>query len=260
VIFLSDPFTEYFYPEVGLAALKVLRMAGCQIRILRVLGTGRTLISKGMLTPAKKHAHSHIKEIQSLGLDESVPVVGVEPSEVLTLSDEYRDFFPSDEYVKSLANRSFTVEEYLVRPKKNGESNKLRIANLLIGKTTNFTYPNILLHGHCYQKARPPLGDGYSTGVDASKLMLESLGFKVMVLETGCCGMAGSFGYEAEHYPISIQIGELELLKKVRTASADTLISAAGVSCRAQIEDGTGRVAKHPIEIVYDYLYRENKS
>jgi Fe-S oxidoreductase len=109
---------------------------------------------------------------------------------------------------------------------------------------------NVLLHGHCYQKAQPPAADGFPTGVSATVAMLEAAGYQVQVIDSGCCGMAGAFGYEAEHYALSMQIGELSLLPAVRAAPDEIIIAASGISCQSQIEDGTTRAAKHPVTLI----------
>ncbi|HEX7974909.1 MAG TPA: heterodisulfide reductase-related iron-sulfur binding cluster, partial [Anaerolineales bacterium] len=107
--------------------------------------------------------------------------------------------------------------------------------------------PTVLLHAHCYQKARLPAADGYPVGAAATQAMLEALGFRVQLIDSGCCGMAGAFGYEAEHYALSQQVGELALLPAVRAAGPGVLIAACGISCQAQIEDSVGRHAVHPV-------------
>jgi Fe-S oxidoreductase len=108
---------------------------------------------------------------------------------------------------------------------------------------------SILLHGHCYQKAQPPADDGIASGAQATAALLSALGFQVEVVNSGCCGMAGSFGYEAEHYDLSMQIGEMVLFPAVRAAASQQVV-AAGVSCRAQIASGTGREALHPVSLI----------
>ncbi|MEA3349441.1 MAG: FAD-linked oxidase C-terminal domain-containing protein [Chloroflexota bacterium] len=238
-LLLSDPFTQHFHPETLDAALRVLSAVGYRAEILPVVGAGRTLISKGFLAAAKKHARKLIAAIVELDPEGQLPIIGIEPSEIYTLSDEYPDFFPHDEGVTNIAQRAWMLDEFLVRDdrlepwKANHQSNNL---------------PNtILLHGHCYQKARPPAADGYPVGVDATVTMLEAVGYQVEVVDAGCCGMAGAFGYEAEHYELSMQVGEMALFPAVRGADEDVIVAASGVSCQSQIEDGADRVAVHPI-------------
>jgi len=264
VLFLSDAFTEYFYPEVGLAALRALEQAGCEVVMIPVVGAGRTLVSKGMLKSARAHAKRLVEAISQLDPEGKAPIVGVEPSEVLSLCDEYLDLLAEDVRVRSIAHRSFTVEEFLIRP-RNAEKgcigsvliDNMRIANITQKNTPNSNHINkkkhvtVILHGHCYQKARPPHPDGHPVGVEATIQMLTKVGYEVKVMDTGCCGMAGAFGYENEHLEFSLKVGELSLFPTIRNTDPQTLIAASGVSCRTQIEDGTGRRAYHPVELLF---------
>ena len=248
-LFLSDPFTEYFQPEIGLAAIEVLTQLGCRIEVLPVVGSGRTLLSKGFIDPARRQARRVIEAIDRADPGAELPVIGVEPSEIYTLRDEYRDLLPADERVARLAARAFMVDEFLIR-RGNGD---LR-SELRIDITTQAErQQKILLHGHCYQKTQPPAADSYPTGVAATVQMLTAVGYEVEVVQSGCCGMAGAFGYEAEHFDISMQIGEQALFPAVRKAlkeDREAMIAAPGVSCRSQIEDGTGAAPLHPIVLV----------
>ena len=250
VFFLSDPFSEYFQPEAGLAALRMLAAAGCQVQILPVIGSGRTLISKGFLEPACRQARRLVETITNLDPTGQIPIVGVEPSEIASLRDEYLDLLPGDERCKGMAERAFMIDEFMIRP---GPSGKVRLLEVTKRLSENIPVDpqskQVLLHGHCYQKAQPPTPDGFPTGVPATVAFLEALGLQVKQVNSGCCGMAGAFGYEKEHYEISQQIAEQVLLPAVRKAGKDEWITASGVSCQAQIEDGTGRAAFHPIII-----------
>ncbi len=246
-LLLLDPFTQHFHPEAKDAVLRVLAAAGYQAQIIPVSGAGRTLISKGFLDAAKKHAQKVIAAIHELDPEGKLPILGIEPSEIYTLSDEYPDFFPEDEQVAAIAKRAWMIDEFLVRPGANG---KQRMANGGRRSSVVRRRSAVLLHGHCYQKARPPADDGYPVGVDATVAMLEAAGYEVEVVEAGCCGMAGAFGYEAEHYELSMQVGELALFPAVRAAGENVIVAAAGVSCQAQIEDGTAREAVHPITLL----------
>jgi FAD/FMN-containing dehydrogenase/Fe-S oxidoreductase len=247
-LFLSDPFTEYFQPEVGLAALEVLTRVGCRVFILPVIGAGRTLISKGFIDPARRHATRLLQAIDRLDPGGTLPIIGVEPSEIYTLRDEYLDLLPDHEIATRVARRAYMVDEYLVHPDKDGAPRILRIAN---PKPTR--RGRIYLHGHCYQKTQPPTADRYPSGVAATVQMLESVGYEVSVIDSGCCGMAGAFGYEADHFDLSMRIGELALFPALRSAIQEdeqVLIAASGVSCRTQIEDGIRRKPLHPIMLV----------
>jgi len=248
ILFLSDAFTEYFQPHIGVKALEVMATLGCKIEILPTRGAGRTLISKSFLEAAKKYGLNLLKDIQTLDPEGKMPIVGLEPSEIYTLRDEYRDFFPDDEQVRRIAERTFTIEEFLVRPDGNG---RVRSEKLLYKKNTS--PEKVLYHGHCYQKAQPPAADGFPNGVAASEKLLKAAGYSVQIIEDGCCGMAGAFGYESEHYEFSLRVAELTLLPSIRNAKlADpaNLISASGVSCHAQIQDSSGIEPLHPIELI----------
>jgi FAD/FMN-containing dehydrogenase/Fe-S oxidoreductase len=255
VLFLSDAFTDYFHPEVGLSAIRVLKAAGYRIHLLPVSGAGRTLISKGFLVAARTHARKLVDAIERLDPNGILPIVGVEPSEILTLRDEYHDLFPEQgdsKRISLLASRAYSIEEFLVRP---GEDKEPRILRVVSNEQLNSVH-RVLLHGHCYQKAQPPAPDGYPNGVAASVAMLQAAGYKVELIESGCCGMAGAFGYESEHYHLSMKVGELGLFPAVRNAKLDTIIAAAGVSCQAQIQDGAGREAVHPVVLIDSLRYK----
>ena len=249
VLFLNDSFTEYFYPEAGESAISALQECGFSVKMIPILGSGRTLISKGYLRIAKTHALRLVEYIKSIDPQGGIPVIGVEPSEIYSLCDEYLDFFPEDLYAKELAKRTFMIDEFLIRP---GDDDKVRIAPILTraGHISNIESKKVLLHGHCYQKARPPAADGYPVGASATVDMLRMAGYQVDLIETGCCGMAGAFGYEKEHYDLSIKIGEMSLFPSIRQAGDQVIIAASGVSCQAQIEDGTGRKTRHPITLI----------
>ncbi len=251
VLYLPDAFTRYFEPEIEQAALTLLRAAGLHVIVLPVLGAGRTLVSKSFLDAAKKHAQAVRNAIRQVDASGKFPVVGAEPSEIYTLKDEYLDFFPADAAMRSLAARSYLAEEFLLRPNASGETPLSRIVALAKqSKNRDFLKDKISLHGHCYQKARPPAADGLPVGQEATAEMLRILGYEVEVIPSGCCGMAGAFGYEKEHYDLSMQVGELVLFPAIRQekdASGHVSVCAPGASCREQIEDGTGVKAQHPL-------------
>jgi Fe-S oxidoreductase len=250
VIFLSDPFTEYFYPEVnaGQAALRVLALAGCQVHFLPVVGSGRTMISKGFLRSARKQASRVVEAIHQLDPEGKMAVVGVEPSEIYTLRDEYQDLLPGERRVGEIARRAYMIDEFLVRRGPDQEERIMRIATMI--NKARQERGKILLHGHCYQKAQLPAADGFPSGVAATVAMLKAVGYQVSVIEAGCCGMAGAFGYERDHYDLSMKIGENGLFPPVRNAGDRVIIAAAGISCQAQIESGTAKLPVHPITLV----------
>ena len=245
-LFLADAFNEYFYPQTGVDALEVLKEAGCNVKILKTIGAGRTLISKGFLKQARQHAVKLIDEIKHLDPAGNLPVIGLEPSEIYTLKDEFIDLLPGDEYASRLAERAYMIDEFLIRSPEEGSS---RLSKLSPREDSKDIRTNVLVHGHCYQKAQPPAKDGVSMGVSATVAMLEGMGYHVVVVDDGCCGMAGAFGYEAEHYGLSQQVADLVLFPAIKQAE-ESIIAAAGISCQSQIEDGTGRRAFHPISLV----------
>jgi len=248
VLFLSDAFTEYFQVEAGLAALRMLELCAVEVVILPVLGAGRTLISKGFLSSASQYARQLVSTIMKLDPDGLYPVVGIEPSEIYTLKDEFLDFFPDDEFVLRLSQRSWMVDEFLLRPGPTGQP---RIN--LVKPRKKLPDKKVLLHNHCYQKAQPPAEDGYPTGGSATLQFLKAFDIPVSSIEAGCCGMAGAFGYESDHYEFSQKVGELSLFPAIRDAvkdEQDTIISVSGISCHTQVEDGTGYSPLHPLQIV----------
>jgi len=253
-LFLSDAFNEYFYPHIGIDALKVLRACGCRVKILTSIGAGRTLISKGFLVQAKKHAKHLVDEINRIDPKGKLPVIGLEPSEIYTLKDEYLDMFPNEGHTDALSKRAFMIDEFLLRPGVDGIP---RLSKLKALEGTDIRRTNVLIHGHCYQKAQPTAIDGFPTGVAATIAILKNVGYSVTTIDDGCCGMAGAFGYEAEHYALSMQVGELSLFPAI-SGSTTSIIAAAGISCKSQIEDGTGRSAVHPISLLAAMCDKDN--
>ncbi len=247
VFFLSDAFSRYFHPQTESAGLDLLRRCAVNPRILPILGAGRTLISKGFLDEAKQHLQSLLTILENEDPESKLAIVGVEPSEIYTLRDELVELFPNDPRAEKLAKRAWMVEEYLLR---QGEDQIPRINRRAIpGSFTIGRGQKVLFHGHCYQKSRPPADDGYPIGVSATLALLRSAGYEVENIEAGCCGMAGGFGYEAEHYGVSMTIGEQALFPAIRGHGEPWIVAAAGTSCRSQIADGTGRQALHPLEL-----------
>src|SRR5690606_19641502 len=203
--------------------------------------SGRTYLSKGLLRKAKTIANRNVQRLKSLVTAET-PLIGIEPSAILTFRDEYPELVDkalvADAY--TLAGRSLLIDEFLLQ-----EANVGRI------DTSAFTdeMRKIKLHGHCYQKA-------FHLVEITAKVLSIPQGYQVDVIPSGCCGMAGSFGYEKEHYDVSMKVGELVLLPTVRDTPAEEIIAAPGTSCRHQIKDGTGRIALHPVEILWEALRR----
>jgi Fe-S oxidoreductase len=242
VVLLADTFNIYFEPDNARAALRVLEAAGYRVHLPAVAGErrplccGRTFLSAGLVDQARAEARRTIAALLPF-VARGVPVIGLEPSCLLTLRDEYLSLLPAAE-AGLLAEHSFLFEEFLAREHKAGRLTlKLRA---LREKTA-------LVHGHCHQKAFGLVGD-----VAAVLRLVPDL--KVEMIESSCCGMAGAFGYEAEHFEVSMKMAELNLLPAVRKADAGTLIVADGTSCRHQIADGAGRAALHVARVLAQAL------
>jgi len=232
VILWDDTYLTTNHPEIGQAAVTVLEAAGFSVQIVAERRCcGRPLISKGLLAEARQNA-AHNVALLAPHAAAGVPIIGVEPSCLAAFRDEYPDLLQTDE-ARLVARHSYFIEEFLLELAENG---KLDLP--WRGPTGE-----VVLHGHCYQKAlgRP----------EAWARLLELLpGATITEIPSGCCGMAGAFGFEKEHYELSLAIGEERLLPAVRAAAPGATIAAAGTSCRQQIFDGTGRMAVHPIIIL----------
>jgi len=193
------------------------------------------MISKGLLDQAKAAAARNVSVLADFA-ERGIPILGLEPSCLLTLRDEYLDLLPDDPRAQRVAGRAMLIEEFLSDLADRGE----------LQLKWKPDVRRVLVHGHCYQKAL--------TGTKPLLQMLSLPGWEVREIDSGCCGMAGSFGYEAEHYGLSQTIGEERLFPAVRGADTQTLVAASGMSCRHQIEGGTGRAPKHPIQLLADAL------
>ena len=227
---LIDPFTDTIQPEVAVAAVAFFRACGLGVQPVWA-DDGRPFLSKGLLAEARRTAERTVGTLWS-AVAAGLPVVGLEPSSLLTLRDEYHYLLPGDERVAALAAAARTFEEFVAERAAGG-----------LAVRFDDRPRRILLHGHCHQKAL--------VGMGPARAALALLpGTVVEEVDAGCCGMAGSFGYEAEHYAVSMQMAERRLLPAVRAAEADTIIVAAGLSCREQIAHGSGRVALHPAQVL----------
>jgi FAD/FMN-containing dehydrogenase/Fe-S oxidoreductase len=241
VTLLADSFTSYTEPGIGRAVVQLLERAGHQVRLESKGCCGRPSISKGLLDDARDKAR-HLAASLCAGAEPGSPIVGCEPSCILTLRAEHVDLLPDDPNVRDVAARVRLPEELLVEAIDAGRL-RLRGDSWLAGR-------RILFHGHCHQKAE--------AGTAATVALLSRIpGVVVEELDAGCCGMAGSFGFESEHYDISLQVGEDRLFPAVRAAAAETVIAATGVSCRQQIFHGTERNAWHPVELVLEALAQD---
>jgi Fe-S oxidoreductase len=236
VVLFNDTFNTYNHPHVARAATEVLEAAGFDVVLPGLRCCGRPMISKGLVDEARAAARDTVERLIPFA-EKGLPIVGLEPSCLLTLRDEYLYLLPGDPNARLVAERALMFEEFVAREADEGRFNL----------TFNGTGRRVLLHGHCHQKAL------VGTGPSRRALTLPP-GNTVQEVDSGCCGMAGSFGYEAEHYDISMKMAERRLLPAVREASEDTIIVAAGVSCRQQIAHGTGRQAMHPAEVLREAL------
>jgi FAD/FMN-containing dehydrogenase/Fe-S oxidoreductase len=236
VLLFCDSFNAFGETENALAAAEVLEAAGLTVQVTDHGCCGRPMLSQGLVNRARQAAKRVVDSLTPF-VEQGVPVVGLEPSCLLTLRDEYAHLLPGDPRVDRLAEHAFLFEEFLDRLREEGRLD-LRFTD---------RPRSILIHGHCHEKAL------VGTGPLRRVLSLPP-GYEVTEIDGGCCGMAGAFGYEVEHQAISMQMAELRLLPAIRAASADTLIVAPGVSCRQQILDGTGRGALHPAKVLREAL------
>ncbi|HLB15187.1 MAG TPA: 4Fe-4S dicluster domain-containing protein, partial [Burkholderiales bacterium] len=238
VVLLADTFNNYFEPENAIAALRVLEAAGLRVHVARPAGggrplcCGRTFLAVGMVNEARDEARRVLDALAPY-VARGVPVVGLEPSCLLTLRDEFRAVLPGAGTAQ-LAGHALLLEEFLARETEAGRL-KLKLNALPQAKA--------LLHGHCHQKAF-----GAMPAVERALRLVP--GLEVETIESSCCGMAGAFGYEARHYDVSMKMAEASLLPKVRAADAGTLVVADGTSCRHQIADGAGREAIHVARVL----------
>ncbi len=235
VVLFHDTFVTYNQPEIGSAAVQLLEAGGYRVVLADKKCCGRPLISKGMLTEARDHAAWNVERLHRYAKS-GIAIVGLEPSCLLTLRDEYVDLLRTDE-ARTVAARSLLIEEFLERERGRG----LTLPFQANGRKA-------LLHGHCHQKAL--------VGTAPTVAALRWAGFDVTEVDSGCCGMAGSFGFEREHYDVSVWLGNRRLAPAVRAADPDVEVVAPGISCRQQIEHLAGRRARHPAEVLWESLAR----
>jgi len=239
VYLFCDEFTNYNDAEIGKKAVLLLEKLGYEVIIPEHVESGRSYLSKGFVKEAQKLAIQNVELLKDLITDDS-PIIGIEPSAILSFRDEYIDLVPEElrDDAKKISANALLFEEFIAR----------EIDKKVISKTAfNQEKRLIKLHGHCHQKA-------LSTLTASKKALSLPENYHVQLIPSGCCGMAGSFGYEEEHYDVSMKIGELVLFPTVRQQPEDVIIAASGTSCRHQIKDGTGRKAKHPVEILWEAL------
>jgi FAD/FMN-containing dehydrogenase/Fe-S oxidoreductase len=243
VCLFIDEFTNYNDTEAGIAAIRLLTALNYRVVVVDHDLSGRTFISKGLLRKARKIAMKNINALGDL-IDEKMPLVGIEPSAILGFRDEYPDLVNSELKGKSrkLADNSYMIDEFIANEYRSG-----RI------KRESFTDKNlqIILHAHCQQKA-------VASSESSVEMLSIPANYNVREIPSGCCGMAGSFGYEKEHYELSKKIGDMVLFPEIRNSDDDVVVAAPGTSCRHHIKDGTGRIAKSPVVILFEALKKNS--
>ena len=292
VIFLPDVFSRYIEPQVEDAALEVLTMCGYDVRVLPIVGAGASLLSKGFVDAARRHAEKTLELLNQVDPAREAFIVGVEPPEIYLLKHDYIDLLPDHEdEIQARESKVWLMDEFLLR---SSEFNAVRVANLELqnpSRGTNQKKDNrgsfrgintdrsecasndrLYFHPHCHQRAEGPSADGISSGAFASVELLRACGYDVELSDAGCCGMAGTFGYEAEHYALSMKIfermesrGTLRGEWRVESGKSSipfghdvenrkSQIVSTGAACRIQVKHGMGITARHPIEWVRDSL------
>lgn len=246
VIYLfCDEFTNYLDVEIGKKSVMLLESLGYQVNFIDHIESGRSFLSKGFVKKAAEIANKNISILADY-ITIDTPLIGIEPSAILTIRDEYIDLVESKNKVKAkeIAKFTFTIEEFL--------SNQNQIEAF---SSDAFTLEprKVLVHGHCYQKT-------LSSQAYLKDVLSIPKNYEVEIIPSGCCGMAGSFGYEKEHYEVSQQVGNLILYPHLERAAPTTIIAASGTSCRHQIKDGLDKHALHPVEILYDALVKKRGS
>lgn len=233
VYLFCDEFTNYYDVSVGIDAFELLTKLGYEVVVINHEESGRAYISKGFLEEAQAIANKNVAIFKDL-ISENMPLIGIEPSAILTFRDEYIRLATDKKSAEKISKNALTIEEFFKREITSGKIHSDHFSE--VEKT-------IKIHGHCHQKSL--------SSIEATFAMLNvPKNSSVTIYNSGCCGMAGSFGYEKEHYDISMQMGEDTLFPKIRATHCDTAIAAAGTSCRHQIFDGTSRKALHPVTIL----------
>ncbi|WCO03264.1 FAD-binding and (Fe-S)-binding domain-containing protein [Psychroserpens ponticola] len=241
VYLFVDEFTNYLEYTIAEDAKFLLETLGYNVLIINNLESGRSYLSKGFLEDAKSIANTNVNYLKDK-INSEIPLIGIEPSAILTFKDEYLRLADDKTSAKRIAKHTFLIEEFIQQ--------EIELGHITSDQFTS-AHKTIKFHGHCHQKALT----NQSSSFDILSLPKN---YKVTIIPSGCCGMAGSFGYEKEHYEVSMQIGEQTLFPAIRNASENVIISANGTSCRHQIKDGTQREALHPITILKHALVSEN--
>ncbi|NLD64064.1 MAG: FAD-binding protein [Bacteroidales bacterium] len=241
VYLFADEFTNYNESDIGIKAVMLLERLGYEVIIPRHKESGRTFLSKGLIRSARKIAVRNILMLRDV-ITEERPLVGIEPSALLAFRDEYPEMAGKalEDDAQRLSSSALLFEEFICREIDRGN---------ITPESFTSRQAKILLHGHCQQKA-------IASTTPTIRMLSLPANYTVEEINDGCCGMAGAFGYEKEHYDLSMKIGEMVLFPAVRAASGETIITAPGTSCRHHIADGTGRKALHPVEVLYDALIK----
>ncbi|APY10106.1 FAD-binding oxidoreductase [Seonamhaeicola sp. S2-3] len=232
-----DEFTNYYDVNIGIDCIELLTDLGYKVNVTQHEESGRGFMSKGILDKAKKVADFNIGFFKGKISEES-PLVGIEPSAILTFRDEYPRLADNKEAANTIAKHTFTIEEFIKREFDKNHITPQRFTNR--SKT-------LKIHGHCQQKSLSNIKSTF-------KMLTIPENYKATIINSGCCGMAGSFGYEREHYEMSMKVGEDTLFPKIRNTNEEVVIVAAGTSCRHQIKDGTSKQSKHPVSVLREAL------
>ncbi|HSL27834.1 MAG TPA: FAD-linked oxidase C-terminal domain-containing protein [Anaerolineales bacterium] len=279
VIFLADAFSRYVEPGTEQAVLDILSACGYEVHVLPVIGAGAAFLSKGFIDQARRHAGRVLDLLERVDSSRQVAIVGIEPPEIYALKHDYLDLLPAraSEIIARMGN-VWLLDEFLLRSAafyslRVVDSGRDVVSAKLKSQTVRF-------HPHCHQRAEGPSPDGLPNGTNATVELLRLCGYDVELMDAGCCGMAGTFGYEAEHYDLSMKVGELKLLPLLRDSSALAGTSpksgeeladngsafasgfgggwegvvASGAACRMQIQHGTGVEALHPVMLVAGFV------
>ena len=237
VFLFVDEFTNYSEVQLGIDTVELLTKLNYKVNYIKHEQSGRALISKGFLEEAKSIADKNISVFKN-EISGQTPLIGIEPSAILTFKDEYLRLADDIDSAKKLAENIFLIDEFIANETEAGT---------ITSTSFSAEAKTVKLHVHCHQKALSTIDFPF-------KLLSLPKNYSVSIINSGCCGMAGSFGYEKEHYETSMKMGELSLFPKIRKTDSTTLIAATGTSCRHQIKDGTNRTALHPISILREAL------
>lgn len=257
IIFLSDPFARYIEPETEQAAFDLLAACGFDVHVLPILGAGASLLSKGFIDQARAHATRVLELLNQIDPLSAATIVGIEPPEIYALKHDYLDLLPERaEEIHRRVDQVWLLDEFLIR---SPEFNSLRVASIerFHSSANTLSERKVHFHPHCHQRAQGPSPDGLPNGTNATIELLRSCGYEVELMDTGCCGMAGTFGYEVEHYELSMKVGELKMFPQIRELGMrdrELKLASSGAACRMQIKQGTGVEAMHPIVLVTNQL------